>query len=257
MSEIRLTTQCPHCATQYEIGADISPIDLAPTVRGKIQPVANIQVYKLTSDEIKEFIIQKARKYCPDVKVEVVPRYCEKKKRSKFEPHRSYASLRIAFSENVIEKKNDFGWYGKIGESDDNIRFIPSMFHNIIKMYQYNPNDVNAWLKSYKTLEELEDSLGITEAFINDLRMYVKPQRIKSTDKSNWIIFAAAAENVIRDILTDVETNAVDGRIEIRDIYPISKDNVEFLIYVHPSQMDYKENPHVRQILLGEEKPKK
>jgi hypothetical protein len=57
--------------------------------------------------------------------------------------------------------------------------------------------------------------------------------------------------------LTDVNTGKVPGRIQINDIYPISKEIVEFVVYVHPAQMKTRENPHVRQILLGEEKPKK
>ena len=39
--------------------------------------------------------------------MEVVPRYCERKRRRDSEPHRSYASLRIAFSDSVVEKNED------------------------------------------------------------------------------------------------------------------------------------------------------
>ena len=58
-------------------------------------------------------------------------------------------------------------------------------------------------------------------------------------------------------MLTNPATNTVDGRIEIHDVYQIDKDVVEYIIYLHPQEIEYKENAHVRQILLGKEKPKK
>lgn len=257
MSEIQVQAQCPHCGEDVVIGANVDPSMLMPAVRGRLQPIGNIAVYKVTSEDMKAFITQKAKKYCSEVKIEVVPRYCEKKRRRETEPHRSYASLRIAFSEHILEKKDELGWYGKIGESSDNMRIQQSMFQNLIQLYRYNPKDIDAWVKSYKNLEELEEGLGMTESYINDLRMYSRPQRVKTTGTDSWIIFAAAAENVLRDMLTDPKTGRVPGRIQIQDVYPISKDNVEFVVYLHPAEMNLRENPHVRQILMGEEKPKK
>ena len=229
---------------------------LAPTVRGKLTPAENIYVYRVTSEEIKQFIIQKAKKYVPDVKVEVVPRYCERKRRKSTDPRRSYASLRIAFSNEVIEKNSDQGWFGKIGENGSNVRVVNSLFNNLIRMYQYNKKEIDSWLKSYKTLEELEETLGMTEAYINDLRMYATPQRIKSNNE-DWIIFSAATENVLTDMLTDVETGKVPGKMIIHDIFRISEDIVGFEIHLYPENRVMKEDPHVRQILLGEEKAKK
>ena len=117
--------------------------------------------------------------------------------------------------------------------------------------------DLEAWLKSYKNLEALEDALGMTEDFINDIREFAKPVRITTNNGEKWILFAAAAENVIADMLTDVVSGEVPGRIEIQQVYPLSKDIVEFIVYLHPAEMKYRDNPHVRQILIGEEKPAK
>lgn len=259
MQEIKLGNNCPHCGNKVVFGTSVpnNPLELAPEVRGKIKPAGSIFVYKISSEEIKAFITEKAKKYVPDVKVEVVPRYCEKKRRRNTEPHHSYASLRIAFSDNAIEKKEDLGWYGKIGESTGNVRVIESLFKEIIQRYQYNRKEIDSWMKSYKTLEELEDGLGMTEAYINDLRMYSTPQRVQTTDRESWIIFSAAAENVIKDMLTSQVTNRLPGRIQIQDVYPITKDIVEFCVYLNTSEVQMRENPHVRQILMGEEKPKK
>lgn len=254
---VTFETTCPHCGKELEVEADVSGASLAPTVHSKIQPVGNVLVYKISTDMMKAFITQKAKRYCPEVKVDMVPRFCEKKRRHKSEPHRAYASLRIAFSEHIIEKKDSLGWYGKIGESSENLRIQPSMFQNLFQMYRYDPRNIDAWLKSYKNLEELEDALGITEDYITELKQFAKPRRVFTDSKESWIIFSAAAENVIYDMLTDVNTQKIIGRMEIRDIYQISKDNVEFLVYVHPQEVQMSENPHVRQILTGEEKIKK
>ena len=257
MGTIQLEATCPHCKNNIKMAANVDAAALAPSVHAKLKPAGSVLVYKISTDDMKVFITQKARKYCPDVKIDMIPRYCEKRRRHKSEPHRAYASLRIAFSEHIIEKKDDLGWYGKIGESSENLRIQPSMFQNLFQMYRYDPKNIDAWLKSYKNLEELEDALGINEEYINELKLYARPQRIFAENKESWIIFSAAAENVIADMLTDTTTQRPAGRIEIRDIYPISKDNVEFLVYVHPQEVQMTENPHVRQILTGEEKPKK
>lgn len=254
MSTVKLETVCPKCGTKLNVSADVDNIDQS-SVHCGLKPYENVRVYKITTDMMKSFITQKAKMYCPEVKIEMVPRYCEKKRRSHFDPHRSYAFLRIAFSEHIVEKNEDLGWYGKIGESSDNVSIMPSMFQNLFKMYRYDVNKVSEWLSSYKNLEGLEDALGMTEDYINEIRMYAKPQRVAvSGTKESWIIFSAAAENVITDMLTDVNTQKVEGRIEIRDVYPISKENIEFLVYVHPAEVEVYENSHVRQILVGKEK---
>ena len=256
MSEVIINATCPKCGAELQLRTDVDTTTV-PTVRSKLEPIGTVSVYRISSEAIKAFITEKAIQYSPDVKIEVVPRYCEKKRRSEKEPRHSYASLRIAFSEDIVEQKTDEGWFGKIGESGDNVRIQPSIFQNMIKKYEYNQKDLEAWLKSYKNLEALEEALGMNEDYINDIKMYSKPQRITTQNGEKWIIFAAAAENVITDMLTDVTTGEVPGRIEIQTVYPLTKDIVEFIVYLHPAEMKYRDNPHVRQILTGEQKPAK
>lgn len=257
MSKFTFETTCPLCKKGIKVNSEV-PYVSSPSVRSNIEPVGNILVYRISSEEIKDFIIQKARQYVPDVRVMIIPRYCEKKKRNDNDMHRSYASFRIAFSENVIEKNDqDLGWYGAIGDNGTNVKLQEGIMKNLINKYQYSRKKVESWLKDYKILEELEESFGMTEAYINDIYAYTVPRRIKTENKETWIIFAAAAESIIADMLTDKTTNMLPGTIRIKDAYPMSKDIVEFEVYIHPNQMEVKENPHVRQILLGEEKPKK
>ena len=265
MNKINLNVQCPKCAENILATAEIPDThntgtyqENYPQVRGGIEPSSRILEYRITSEDLKKFIIDKAREYVPDVCMEIVPRYCEKKRKGKFEEHRSYASLRIAFSDNIVKHHGKLGWFDTIGENNDNINFHEGILNGLINRYKYNYKTIDAWLKSYDTLEQLENAFGMTESYINDLRMYAIPRRIKDhNEQRDWFVFSAAAENVIVDFLTDKNTNKVPGRIKIEDIYPISKDIVQFIVHVYPEQKQVKDNPHVRQILLGEEKPKK
>lgn len=255
--EITLSANCPDCGSEVELTADIGKEIFTPANRAKIKPVGNIDVYRFTSNDIKQFIIQKVHQYVPDAIVDVYPRYCEKKRSKPTDPHRSYASLRIAMSTDVLEKSskaNDF--YEQIAESAGNMRFTNGIFVNIINLYCFGKKDIAQWTKNYKNLEYLEDEMGMTEAYINDIREFSVPRRIQDKKHKDWIIFAAAAEKVIRDMLTDFKTNTLPGKLQIVDVYPISKDIVEFLVYMHPKVMDLQENVHVRQILSGEEKVK-
>ena len=258
MSEVVIDAICPKCGENLKVKADMPSTIDAPVVRSKLQPSSNILVYRISSKTIATFITEKARQYVPEVRVEVVPCYCETKKRHEYEPRRSYASFKIAFSDKIIDKGVDLGWYGKIGESSESCNIKPSMFKNIIEKYSYNPKDVKAWLDSYKNLEKLEIRHGMTEEYINDLNKFARPRRITANNGEAWIIFAAAPENIIKDMLTDPKTNMLPGRIEISNPYEVSEGgDVEYVVYLHPGEVTYNDNPHVRQILLGEEKPNK
>ncbi|MCM1215420.1 MAG: hypothetical protein NC548_12985 [Lachnospiraceae bacterium] len=259
MAEHKIQFTCPSCGENGILSVDLPTTSTPdkPNVRSRISPIGNILVYRITSEEIKQFIIHKARKYVPDAKIEVVTCYSEKKNQKKNEPHRSYASLRVAFSENVVEQKDENGWFGKIGDNNNRVRVVKGLFENLIQMYKFDIKDIDKWLSSYKTLEELEELFGLTETDIKDMRAYANPRRVPTRGGEQWIIFQAAANKVIRDMLTDSKTNKQIGRIQIQDVRAISKDICEFIVYVHPEDMKLQENIHVRQLMLGEEKPKK
>ena len=260
MSKVQLQATCTKCGEKLLISADIDNSLNDPNLRCGLKPASTIRKYVISSELIKKYLIKKAQKYVPDVKMEVVPRYIEVKKPKRFEPHKSYASFRIAFSEAIIENTGgDDSWFYKIGTDESNVRIEKSMFSAFIKKYGYNSESLNEWTKSYKTLEELEEAFGITEQYLNDIKMYAHPKRIMDQAKNRWIIFSAAAENIIKDMFTDPDTNKEAGRIEINDIRMISKDIVEFTVYLHPEENEMADvnSAVVRSILLGEEKPKK
>ena len=263
--KVNISSVCPDCGSSIMLEAEIpeaAPVtETFPKVRGGVEPTGRILEYRISSEDLKKFIIDKARQYVQDVRIEVVPRYCEKKRKHNFDIHRSYASLRIAFSENIIKNKNDLGWFGKIGENENNLKLHEGIMKGLIDRYKYDYKMIEAWLKDYKTMEELENAFGMTEAYIRDLYMYSIPRKIEANksakNNESWIIFSAAPENIIRDFLTDKTTNKLPGSIRIHDVTPVTKEIVQYTVYVYPEQVETKENPHVRQILLGEEKPKK
>lgn len=252
---VNVNGKCLKCGENLTLSANITPTQLAPVVRSNIKPTSSVFVYRITSDDVKKYLIEKAKHYAPDVKMEVVPRFIEKKKRKSNEPHRACASLRIAFSENVVEKNQENGWFGKIGQSDS-VRIIKSIFQQFVQMYSYEKDGLKKIKNDYKCMEELEDALGITEAYLDDLILFSSPRVITiGSHSSRWVVFAAAAEKVIQDMLTVAETGKSPGSIVIQDTIQISTDAVEYLVYVYPDRV-VTEDPSVRRILLGEEKAK-
>lgn len=278
MSEVlEFTVPCQQCGSDVLIRQELDPKMLAPTVRSELKPVDAIFEYKVTSEDVKRFIIDKAREYVPNVKMEVVPRYTERKRRDEREPHRSYASFFIGFSSEVIKNNQDYGWYGKIGESFENVMVIDKLWKDFIKRYQYNQDMINEWLKSYKKMEKLEEGLGITEQFLAELKQYRRPLGIRTNNREVWVFFMAAPEMILSDmfmkpeyVLDENGEYKLDektkkpiivyrksaGRIEIKDIISISKDVIEYKIHLHPEEIVTKVNPHVLQILSGEDKKK-
>lgn len=257
--KISLVSNCQACGEEMILSSEIDPRTLAPAVRGNVLPDEVVYRYRITSQHLKEFITEKAKQYVPDVKIDLEPKYCEKKHRkgSNLDIHRSYASLRIAFSENVVERNEDLGFYSKIGENS-NVRITRSVMDNIIRKYQYRKKEIDTWTKNYRIMEELEERFGMTEEYIRDLKEYSTPIRVQTNNAGeSWIFFSAAPENVIRDYLTEVDTNSIKGTLTIKDVYPISKGIVEFKVELDPTQISSVENIHVRQILTGEAKGKK
>ena len=265
MSEtIKMNVECPNCQQNLLIQQDLNelkkaftPKDLAPTLRGDLVPSDSIFEYRISSEEIKKFIIDKAHEYVPEAKLQIVPRYTERKKRDEREPHRSYASFFIGFSSDVIQNNNDYGWYGKIGESFENVIIVQELWEKFIKRYQYDPEMINSWMKSYKKMEKLEEGLGITEQFLAELKHYKRPLGIRTNHQGEvWVFFMAAPEMILNDMFVEVGTDKPAGRIEVRDIVSVSKDIIEYRIHLHPNDVVTTVNPHVIQILNGEDKKK-
>jgi len=251
MPEIKVEAVCPKCGEKNEFLIDVNAKMLSPNVRCKKKPFGYIACYRFTTDEISQFLIEKARSIVPNIRVTVIPRYTEKKRRHHDDnlPRASYASLLIAFSEEAMEDKQDFGWYGKIGATGSNIRFKKSLFDIIIKKYAYRLEDVESWLKDFRKMEYLEETLGMTEEFIRSIKENCRPRLITGNDEKDWVAFAARPELILQDMLTTIETGKLDGEIKISEVNPISKDLVEYLVYIMPKQTVKTQDPRVVELL--------
>jgi hypothetical protein len=217
--------------------------------RANIQPNGQIDVYKITSDQMKIFIAAKAAAMQPGTKVEMSVDYWEKKKSV---PRRSYAMLKVAMSDDVIEKKEDNSWIIRMVDSESDIKFVKKIWDFIVRQYSYDKKELESMLNDYRKLDQLEESFGLTEDQIKQMMYYSVPRRIKTGTKDSWIVFAARPDAVIKNMLTDPTTNKVNGRMEIVDIVPITKDTVEYTVYVHVNEVESSENPEVRKLLQND-----
>lgn len=254
---INVPVTCPKCNKDLvvKVGADdIDPLLLAPNIRGEVRPISIPYEYRITSEDIKRFIIEVTHEYAPNTVLEIFPRYCEKKRRKEGEKHRSYASFNIAFSHHVISNYDPNAYFEKFGESD-RVTLIKDIRNNIIDRWCYDPKQINDWMKSYKKLEKLEDGLGMSEQFLNEIREFSRPRSQKvNGSKDSWIFFMASPEKILRDFFTDPNTGKIAGEMKVKDIIQISKDIVEFHITLNPYIKPSVINPHVKQILSGETK---
>lgn len=219
------------------------------STRANIKPNGQIDVYKITSDQMKIFIAAKAAAYQPGTKVEMSVEYWEKKKAV---PHRAYAMLKVAMSDDVIEKKQDSSWIVKIVDSESDIKFVKKIWDFIVRQYSYDKKELENMLDDYRKLDQLEEAFGLTEEQIKQIIYYASPRRITTGTKDSWVVFAARPDEVIRNMLTNPATNKVDGRMEIVDIVPITKDTVEYTVYVHVNETESAENPEVRKLLQND-----
>ncbi len=240
--------KCPHCQKNLGVEADI------PSVRSRLSPMSTVNVYRITTEEMKVFLQQKAAKLKPGTSLDLVVQYCERKGTKA--PNGSKATLKLAFSHHIVEGSEVSDWFNKLGENSSNPTIVNSVLRQMIRKYCYDKRELEKTLNDYKEMERLEDTYGMTESFIKSIHAYAIPKLIPTINGENWIFFAAMPEKVIADMLEDPNTNKVEGSIRIYDVYPINQDNVEYIVYVHPYEDKPVENPFVRKLLLGDKKIK-
>lgn len=224
-----------------------------PINRARIEPKGLIQVYTITSEQIKAFIKAKAKYYVPDAIVQTIITFSGskiegKKGKNKLLPGKNYASARISFSDHVISaEEREQSWYDKLGEQS-NVHFVKDIYFNMIKKYQYDRKEIDDILNNYKKMSELEDMFNIDESFLNDIKMYITPKKINIDSNNSCIIFSARPEAIIEDMLSDPETGKVNGTIEIKEVFP-NKDVVHFIIYLHQAEVKTTVNPFVKELV--------
>jgi hypothetical protein len=248
MSKEIYTAVCPSCGNKF----NIAPAD--PETRAMLTPIEVIRSYRITTDEIQEFLRQKMGVYkkadnkLDEAKLLLIPMYTEQTKKNR--PHQAYCASLISFSEHVLDRKNNT-FFSRIGESSDSPRFIESIYNEFIKRYQLDIKDLDIRLSNYKKMEELEERFGMKEEFLQQLQYYARPRRTDYNRKtqSEWIVFAANTKKIIEDMLSN-SNDEVDGVIEIYKIQKISDKNVEFIVYVHRGDTKLAENPLARELIM-------
>jgi hypothetical protein len=239
---------CPSCGNKF----NISPED--PQTRAMLTPVEIIRTYRITTDEIQEFLKQKIAIYkkadnkLDEAKLLLVPMYTEQTKKNK--PHQAYCASLISFSEHVLDRKNN-SFYSRIGESGDSPRFVESVYNEFIKRYQFDIKDLDNRLNNYKKMEDLEERFGMSEKFLQQLQYYARPRRADPSrgTKTEWVVFAAVTKKIIEDMLSNSK-NEVDGVVEIHNIRKINDHNIEFTVYVHQGDVKLTENPLARELIM-------
>lgn len=248
-------SNCPYCHKEITTKFTMPDGSTPPPTRCKnLSPTGHMWVYRISSDVIREYLTEKVRLIVPNAKLDLAPRYCERKKRAYGDGH-AYAAINIALSEDVIAGSRD--WFGSIGTDMGDVRLVPNMFEDFVARYRYDPKTIAAILKDYTQMEILENHFGITEDYLNEMKKFGTPQRVTTDDGKSWIFFSAAPEKIITNMMTDPQTKTIVGTCKIQDVYPLSKEVVEYLVYLNPTEMQLHEDHHVRQILMGEEKIKK
>ena len=213
--------------------------------RMNLKPKAIIKVFTISSEMIKTFIQTKAKFYVPDVATSVSI-FCSSSKRGN--EKKRYASARISFSDAVTTARNeDKTWFDDLGNSS-NVHFVDNIYTSIVRRYMYDKNELNNIKKNYKKMSHFEDDLGISEEYIDNIKMYATPKRIETNSRNSIIVFSARIEPIIEDILSDPETGKLDGTIEIVEVYE-NRDVVYFNVYVHPPKHRNEINPYVKELV--------
>lgn len=256
--ELKINSTCPHCGKPIVTTFNVTDGAAAPDVRcSNLKPIGTKYVYRISSEQIADYLTEKVREIVPKAKVVLAAKYCEKRRKDKTEPHRSYAALAIALSDDVVKNGSDRSWFNQVGTTGNNVTLIDDMFTKIIEKFRFDPKDVSAWLDNYKTLEDLENAFGMDETYIRELKKLSVPHRIVGEDGKPWVFFAAEPGKVIRDMLTDPTTGRLMGRANIVDTTRVSRDVVEYIVHLDPNNLDLHEDQSVRAILMGDAKSKK
>lgn len=202
--------------------------------RAKRSPDSIIEEYRITTEEIERFIAAKAFHYKEGLKIKLAPELWERKGNQG--NGRKYAMLKLTLSDAALEQ---FGQETSIVRQmiaeNSNVRFVTEVWEAIIKKYSFNRQQLESIRKSYKTMDRLEDTLGINEDNLKRLIAFSQP-RMVNVGNEKWIILAIRPEAVIEDMLSDINSGKINGQIEIVNITSITKDNVEYQIHLHTGE---------------------
>jgi hypothetical protein len=232
-NKINFKTVCPKCQTKLSLDPNLEDVLPSPKLRSGHKPTSELLVYRESTETIRQFLIDKCRAYAPDVNIQLITRYSEKKSRKANEPHVSYAYFILCMTANEALAEESDDMYIRLGsEGRNNLSFISEIKKHIIDKYSWDYRWVHDTLNSYKDVEKLENQLGITPTMLAEIGKFCDPSIIKSNNVA-WVEVAISAEKVLNDMFMDMSTQKTI-QYKIIDTRLISETNVEYLIHVDP-----------------------
>lgn len=254
----KTVVKCPYC----EKAIAVENTSSVPFTRSRITPFNTIRVYKISTEEMKEFLQQKLSQLKEGTKVDLIATFSQplnkekkkkKERKSEAEVLRGRGNIRVAFSHHIIEGGEKQDWFLKAGENNNHPSIINSVLKNVIEKYSYDRKEIGNILQDYSEMERLENMYGITEEFLRDIYNYCTPRAISATTNGDmWVFFSAMPEKIIADMLENPDPETNNGRIEIVDCYPVSSGVLEYIVYLHPEEAMMKDNIFVRKLLMGD-----
>lgn len=272
VDKITVTTVCDSCNKQLDlevpISADVLDIkasdigldNLAPDLEaGWLKPKEEILVYKVNTKDIEKYLTIKSKIVDPNIKLIVDSTYISREKRFSGKANHAYSSLQLTFSTNAI-KSNKYGegWPYEYEYDNGRVILIDSLMDNIIRRYSYNRKELIELTKPKKFDKryDLEQKLSIDDKYLKQLIHFSIPRVVENTTTGNKVVIVVLSpELVLKDMFREMGKNhKSSGLIDIKSVNFISEGIVEYLIHLYPGKSELRENPHVRQILLGERK---
>jgi len=254
--------------------------------RAEISPIGTINIYQISTSDIRDFLSRKVAAYAPGARVEVLSRYIEradsKKDQNPYLDNKySYAALNIGLSSETIETKSESDFIHRMIEQSNDVRTIKDIYVKIIKKYQFDRDELQALRKNYKRMDQLREAFGITDEYMNTLIRMARPMRQRESNTNEaWVIFAARPEAVLYDMLTEIyvydlnDKGKTENKRRITDkeetltatfISPSEgprgkmyidrtervddKDNVLYTVHLLPHRPQSAGNPEVREFM--------
>ena len=213
-----------------------------------LKPIAKIQVYSISSEQMREYVIRKIHHFFPGIPVNLVFMFTKPKKSER--GPKGFASARLLVGDQVLDPaQRARTYYDRLGDPGK-LQFLPNFQYNVIEKYKYNREQINSLLNNYKEMSKAEDIFGFDEKFLNDIRAYIIPKKLEVNQNLNAVILSVMPENIIQDMLTNIRSGRVNGKIEIKEIY-MNKDVIHFIVYLHPEDLKSQQNSLVGLFLDG------
>ena len=213
------------------------------------KPDSIIYEYRITTDEMREFVSAKANHLKTNLKAIIAIDIW--KRRGKV-----YPSMKMSLSEEALKvSSSEYSFYHKIAIDKNENNFVDPVTLGLIEKYGFNEKAIRNLLDNSKELDRIEDDFGVNETNINAIREIIKPKAITYNGRidETWYVMAVRPEAIILDMLSEKGTDMVLGDFVISEYIPISKENVEAVVHVKVGnkRKNYKVDPELMKLIMN------